>query len=501
MSTHPALERLRSILIESHALGSASALLSWDQETMMPKQGIEGRADVLAQLAGLAHERFVRAETAAALEQLEAARSDLDDDALAIARETRKDYDRATKVPKELVTAIAQAQSLGQDSWQRARAAADFAMFAPSLERLVDLKRAYAHAVNPNAEPFDVLLDDHEADMSTDFLDTLFSALKARLVPMVEAIASSAVVIDTGPLRRALPLEKQLAFARSVTAAMGFDDGAGRVDRSAHPFCIGIHPGDVRLTWRGQTDDLRPALYGLMHEAGHGLYEQGLPAAWVGTPLASAVSLGIHESQSRLWENMIGRSRAFWTAFLPRLKAAAPGVYDDVDVDAMTRAANEVEPSLIRVEADELTYNLHIVIRFEIERDLFRGRLRVRDLPEAWDAAYATLLGIRPPDAARGVLQDVHWSMGAFGYFPTYTLGNLYAAQFLERAREELGDLDGAIARGDFLPLRDWLRERIHRHGRKYPPRELVRRVTGRDPEIEPFLRHVESKFMPLYRG
>lgn len=501
MATHPAFERLRSILLESHAIGSASALLSWDQETTMPKHGIEARAQVIAQLAGLGHERFVRDETASALEQLERASAELDDDQRAIVRETRKDYDRAARVPKELVTAIAEAQSLGQEAWQRARAASDFAAFAPALERLIELKRAYAHAMNPNAEPLDVLLDDHEADMTTSFLDSLFSALKSRLVPLVERVVSSGVVVDTGPLRRTLPLETQLEFARSVTTAMGFAADAGRVDRSAHPFCIGIHPGDVRLTWRGQPDDLRPALYGMMHEAGHGLYEQGLPAQWVGTPLASAVSLGIHESQSRLWENMVGRSRAFWVAFLPRLKAMAPGVYDDVDVDAMTRAANEVRPSLIRVEADELTYNLHVVVRFEIERDLFRGRLRVQDLPGAWNDAYAALLRVRPADDAHGVLQDVHWSMGAFGYFPTYTLGNLYAAQFLERAREEIPDLDASIERAEFAPLREWLRDRIHRHGRKYAPRELVRRVTGRDPEIEPFIRHVESRLLPLYRG
>lgn len=499
MTTHPAFTRLRSILLESHALSSASALLSWDQETMMPERGIDARAQVMAQLAGLAHERFVRAETAAALEALERAGSDLDDDVQAIVRETRRDYDRATKVDKELVTALAEAQSLGQDAWQRARAAADFRAFAPALTRLIDLKQAYAHAVNPDVEALDVLLDDHEAEMSTAVLDTLFAALKARLVPLVESITSSGVVVDTSPLRRPLALETQLAFARTVTSAMGFSSDAGRVDGSAHPFCIGIHPGDVRLTWRGQVDDLRPALFGLMHEAGHGLYEQGLPDAWVGTPLGSAVSLGIHESQSRLWENMIGRSRSFWVAFLPRLQASAPGVYDDVDVDAITRAANEVRPSLIRVEADELTYNLHVAIRFEIERDLFRGRLAVDALPQAWDDAYEALLGVRPQDAAQGVLQDVHWSMGAFGYFPTYTLGNLYAAQFLEQARADLPDLDGMVERGELLPLREWLRERIHRHGRKYPPRELVKRVTGREPHSEPFLRYLEAKLLPIY--
>lgn len=494
----PRLNDLVAQLRECSDLGAAGALLAWDQETGMPAKGIDGRSSALSTIAGLSHERFTRSQvrdTLAAAEGL----TDLPPAEQALLRETRRDFDRATKVPGDLVRRIARAASQAQAAWVTAKEARDFQAFLPHVQSLLELKTEYAHAVGFAEVPLDALLDDHEAGATVRSIDAQFESLKSELVPLVHAVLSSGTAVDTGPLRRSFDQDTQRAFSADVARAMGFDFEAGRIDRSAHPFCIGIHRGDVRLTWRGQPDDLRPALYGIVHEAGHGLYEQGLPPDRSGTPLCEAVSLGVHESQSRLWENMVGRSRAFWTCFLPRLKERFPGVLDDVTEDAIYHAANEVTPSLIRVEADELTYNLHIILRFELERALFAGDLAARDLPGAFADGMARMIGVRPAHDGDGVLQDVHWSMGAFGYFPTYTLGNLYAADLFEAADRDLGGLDALIEKGELMPLREWLRAKIHVHGRSSTPRDLVANAIGKEPSQDAFMRYARAKFGEVY--
>jgi carboxypeptidase Taq len=477
-------------------LASATALLHWDQETYMPRGGIEGRAAVLSSLAGVIHSKLTAPELADLLATLGDSRAaaEMDDDERTTVALAQRDVTRATRLEPALVRELAAATSLAQAAWAKARDESSFEAFAPHLARVFELKRRAADQIGFEGSPLDAFLDDYEPGTTVAQLETLFDGLVAELAPLVARYGDPARRHDVSPLRRSLPESAQREFAVAVATAFGFDFDRGRLDRSAHPFCQGVHDGDVRITFRAAGEDLRPALYGVIHEAGHGLYEQGLPAAFRRTPIGDAASLGIHESQSRLWENMVGRSESFWRCFLPRLQALAPGRFDDVDVRAAHRAANEVRPSLIRVEADELTYNLHVALRFRIERDLFAGRLEVRDLPAAWNDAMEHFLGIRPTDDREGCLQDIHWSMGAFGYFPTYTLGNLYAAQLLAAARREIGDLDAAFAAGEFRPLLDWLRRNVHAIGRRHKPTELITAATGAPPSARPFLDYLREK-------
>jgi len=501
MDTNERFAALRKILAEVGDLGSAAGLLSWDQETYMPKGGLEGRAAVLSTLAGLAHDAFTGDQVGDLLAGLEEASraGELSDEQIALVGETRRDYDRSVRLPASLVKQLVEARSRALPAWQQARAESDFARFRPHLELLLDLKRQEAQAIGYRQAPFDALLDQYEAGARQSDLEILFRDLQRELQPFVRAILDSGITVDTMPVRQSFDEERQKAFSAEVVRAMGFDFEAGRIDRATHPFCSGIHAGDVRLTWRSQKDDLRPAFFGIVHEAGHGLYEQGLSREWQKTPLGEPASLGVHESQSRLWENLVARGRPFWQYSLPLLKRHFPELQDDIDAERIYRAVNEVRPSLIRVEADELTYNLHIVLRFELECRLFAGELAAADLPEAWNQKMVELLGIRPDSDAGGVLQDIHWSMGAFGYFPTYTLGNLYAAQLFEAAERALGELAPAISRGEFEPLREWLREQVHVHGRRFKPRALIERATGEAPGQAAFMRYVRRKFGEIY--
>jgi len=482
-------DRLFALWGEIRDLENAEALLSWDQETVMPPRGQEARGRALATLAGLKHARLIDPRLSDALEACAAAAapgSELE----AQVREARRQVDRAARVPVELAKALAAATSSGLTAWQEARKKADFQLFRDPLATLIRLRREQAGAIDSTRAPYDVLMDEFEPGATEAELAPLFEKLRAALAPLVRGVAECGHEVDQKPALGHYPPEKQLAFGRMAAERMGFDFAAGRIDRSTHPFCTGFGPGDVRITWRFQEDDFRPALFGIMHEAGHGLYEQGLNPAWQGTPIGPAVSLGVHESQSRLWENLVGRSRAFWTWALPRFVESFPDK-KGLTVDALWPALHAVRPSFIRVEADEVTYNLHVAARFGIESALFRGQLEVDDLPAAWDDAYEDLLGIRPRNMAEGVLQDIHWAMGMFGYFPTYTLGNLINAQLFETARGELGDVEGMVAKGELAPLREWLREKIHRFGSRYPARELVERATGAPLSPEPFLAYV----------
>ena len=474
------------------------ALLDWDQEVCMPRKAASDRANQLALVAGLAHEKLTADELGELLSRLAAQGVDDDPIAATNVREVRRDYDRAVKIPTALVREIAKATTLAKEAWVQARQTADFSRFAPHLEHVLDLKRQVADLIGWTTEPYDALMDEFEPGAKAAEVQRVFDGVKAELVALVSAIKSAPRQPDRSICRRHCPRESQEAFSRRLVEAVAFDFEAGRIDVSTHPFTTSMSPFDVRLTTRYDEHYLPMSLFGALHEAGHALYEQGLDSAHRGTPMAQPVSLGIHESQSRLWENQVGRSHAFWQHFTPDLQRAFPALAD-VTLDEWYFAINAVEPSLIRVEADEVTYGLHIMLRFDLERKLIKGQIAVKDLPAAWNAAMQELLGIVPPDDAKGCLQDIHWSMGIFGYFPTYALGNLYAAQFFEAARRALPDLDDQIARGEMLPLLAWLRENIHRHGMRYRADELVKLVSGRPLSAQPFVDYLQAKFKPLY--
>ena len=486
------------------ALDSAAAVLGWDQETYMPPKGQPGRGRALSALAGLSHEKLTDPRLADAIDAAaEATADDPDGELAAQVREARRSVVRATAVPASLARRMAEVQSRALTSWQAARADADFAAFAPDLREVVALTKEQADcyvAAGLAATPYDALLDEYEPGTTEAALVPLFASLRAELAPLVQAAADSPVVVDEAPCRGSFPADAQRAFAVQVATTMGYDFDAGRLDASTHPFTTSFDPADVRITWRWEDDDWRPGLFGVMHEAGHGLYEQGLPEAWAGTPIGAAVSLGVHESQSRLWENLVGRSRPFWTWAAPRLAQHLPdrAAYD---ADAIWPALHTVTPSFIRVEADEATYNLHVAARFEIERALFAGDLDVDELPGRWDDLYDELLGVRPPSVAEGVLQDIHWSMGAFGYFPTYTLGNLLAAQLFEAAGAAIGRLDDRLADGDLAPLLDWLRTNVHHLASRYPAPDLIERATGAPLQADALLRHLRATTHAVYGG
>ncbi len=494
---------------EIATIQSCAALLSWDQQTYMPPQGTAWRGEQMAYLAGLAHQKQTDPRFGECLEVVE--RSELarnpEEPAAANVREWRRLYRRATQVPAELVEELARVTTTAQQVWQQAKLNDDFAAFRPHLERIVALKREEAAALNadrPDASLYDALLDEYEPGASVAELVPLFRELTARLTPLVRrwALPETAERSQLAQiLEREYPLERQRMFAESAAAAIGYDFAAGRLDVAAHPFCTGIGPGDCRITTRFHPCRFHEAFFGVLHEAGHALYEMHLPAEHFGTPLGSACSLGIHESQSRLWENQVGRSRPFWEHFYPRLVHTFPTVLQDVPLDTFHKAINIVRPSLIRVEADEVTYNLHIVVRFELEVALLGGELPAAELPAAWRDKMQHYLGIVPPDDRQGCLQDIHWSFGGFGYFPTYTLGNLYAAQFMAAARNAIGAdrLAQQFRRGEFRPLREWLTAHIHRHGQRWRADALCRRATGQPLTASPFIDYLHEKYEPLY--
>lgn len=500
-----AYTRLLDRIREAALLGSSAAILHWDQETMMPPRGLEHRARQLEQLARLCHEWTTTPEIGDLLAECEAdpeLTADPESDEATNLREIRRAYDRATRLPKTLVGEIARTTSLAQAEWARARAASDFARFRPWLEKLVHLMREKARCLGwpEGGEAWDALADDYEPGITSKALEPVFTPLRARLAALVAELNERGVRPDERFRSVRLPVDAQMAFVRFVSESLGFDYERGRLDRSTHPFCGGSHADDVRITTRLAEDDLLDGLGSTMHESGHGIYEQGLPGEHFGTPRGSAASLGVHESQSRLWENHVGRSRAFWRWCAPILPRFFGDAASDFDADALYRAANLVRPGFIRVEADEATYDLHVMARHEIELGLLRGELEAADVPAEWNRLYRELLGLRVPDDRRGCLQDVHWSAGLFGYFPTYTLGNLYAAQLVDAARRALPDLDDRIERGDFAALREWLREHVHRHGQRWRPSELIERATGRPPAVEPYLAYLETKLREVYR-
>lgn len=488
------MERVRDI----GRLAAVEQLLEWDQETYMPKKGVQARSQQIALLAGLAHEQLVDDQTQSLLHDAEA---DADDYvAQTNIRETRRAVDRARRIPTELVKQIAQTSSLAKDAWAAARERSDFAAFAPHLTKLVDLKRRVADHVGYEEEPYDALLDEFEPGATASQIAPLFEELRVVTVALIQRIVDAPKKPDGSIIKRHYPTDRQAALSDKMAAAINYDVQAGRCDLTVHPFCTTIGGcGDVRITTRFDEHFLSAGLFGTLHETGHALYEQGLHEQHMFTPMGDSVSLGIHESQSRLWENMVGRSKAFWQYHYADLQKLFAESLADVSLDAFYGAINAVTPSLIRVEADELTYNLHIILRFEMERELLAGRIDVKDIPQLWNKKMTESVGITPPDDRDGCLQDIHWSMGAFGYFPTYTLGNLYAAQFFEQASKDIPKLHDHIAGNDHLPLLHWLRTNIHEHGRRFRAGELVERVTGKPLTIQPFKKYVTQKFSQIY--
>lgn len=507
--THPYHE-LRTLLRDAATLESVGRLLSWDQETYMPHRAAEHRALQTELLAKLEHERNTSPRIGELLKTCESDpefRATGDSPESVNLREIRRDYDKATKLPADLVAELARTGSLAQEAWKHAREKSDFEQFRPWLEKMMGLMRRKAEClgVPTGGELYDALLDQHEPGATARELEGIFTPLASRLSTLIRTCTSSKTKPSDAFLHTQFAANRQHEMGQFVLKAMGFDFDGGRLDVTTHPFCSGMAPGDTRLTTRYRDEKFTDALYGTMHEGGHGLYEQGLPklgtdSRW-GEPLANSISLGIHESQSRMWENFVGRSREFWQWIMPHAKQYAQGNLDGYSVEDAYRAVNIVTPSYIRVEADEATYNLHVMLRFEIERRLFTGDLAVKDVPHAWSKRFKELFGIEVPDDRRGCLQDVHWSFGLVGYFPTYTLGNLYAAQFWETINAQIPDLNARMARGEFLELRNWLRENIHRHGRRYTASQLCERITGKPLSADPLMRHLENKLRPIYQA
>lgn len=501
MERHPVLDELKRRLQEIIHIRAAAAVLGWDQETYMPPRGIVARSQQVSTLARLAHEKFTDPAIGELLQKLEDTalpQWDPDSDEARLVQLVRYLYDRAVKVPSEWVQRFTQLTSEAVPAWREARAKADFSIFKPYLERIVAMSREYAHFFAPFDHIYDPLLEGYERGMKTEQVRALFERVREGQSQLLQRILERPQV-DDRVLHAYYDPQKQLAFAHRLVADIGFDFSRGRIDLSTHPFTTSFSVYDVRFTVRYKQDDLSEVLTGALHEMGHALYEQGIDPKYEDTPLANGASFAVHESQSRMWENLIGRSRAFWTHFFPALKQVFPENLSDVSVDAFYRALNKVQPGFIRVDADEVTYNFHIILRFELEQALLTDDLKVDDLPGAWNEKMQTYLGLRPPDDAKGVLQDIHWSHGSFGYFPTYALGNLISAQLWEAMTKDLGDPYEPIARGEFAPILEWLREKVHRHGAKYPPQELVRRVTGSDITPEPYLAYLERKYTDVY--
>ncbi|MHC5064925.1 MAG: carboxypeptidase M32 [Planctomycetota bacterium] len=490
---------LLRMLREIHLLESTGELLSWDQETMMPAGAVDHRANQLACLARLAHERATAEELGQVLASLPASLEDPVQDANL--REARRAFDRSTRLEAKLVSEIAETSSRAQHAWAAARQDSDFAQFRPWLEKMVKLMRLKADCLREDDMDcdWDALAEGFEPGMRARDLNKLFPPLRAELCQLLQEIRNTGKQAANPIAQVELPLRSQEQMVRMVAERMGFDFNRGRLDRSTHPFCGGTHCSDVRITTRFGKDNFLDALGSTMHEAGHGLYEQGILEEHLGTPMGTAVSLGIHESQSRLWENQVGRSAAFWDWCHPQLAQFFGGAFANFNSQDFYAASNRAEASLIRVEADECSYNLHVMIRFDLELALIAGDLAAADLPTAWNQAYRDYLGLDVPDDRNGCLQDVHWSCGLFGYFPTYTLGNLYSAQFFDKARADLGDLPHEFQVGDFRGLKSWLNEKIHAQGMRYPAAELCRQVTGRELDSSGLINYLRGKLGPLY--
>ncbi|MGC5325012.1 carboxypeptidase M32 [Brevibacillus sp. SYSU BS000544] len=480
----------------------ALAVLHWDMRTQAPRKGMDARSDIIGTLSG---EEFRLATSNEMEEHLEALSEPatfaaLDPITAATVKECKKEFDRSKKLPAEKYQEFVVLTTQAETIWEDARKNNDFASFRPYLEKIIALQLEFIDYWGHNGVKYDTLLDLYEPGMKSAQLDDIFRVLREKTVPLVAAIADSPNKPDTRFFTKHFPVAEQEAFNRFILERIGYDFQAGRLDRSAHPFATSFAPGDVRITTRFKADDFREALWSSIHEAGHAIYEQNISNDLFGTPLCDGTSMGIHESQSRFWENMIGRSIPFWSHFYPDLTKAFPAQFSGISLDQFWRAVNEVSPSLIRVDADELTYNLHIMIRYEIEKGLINQTIEVGDLPTIWNEKMKEYLGVVPANDADGVLQDVHWAGGSFGYFPTYSLGNVYAAQFANTMEKEIPNYNDTLQSGNFAPVRDWLKEKIHRHGKMKSPGELVQEITGESVNATYLVNYLEQKAKEVYK-
>ena len=499
------IQEVKEVLLEIRKLGSIESVLQWDQETYMPEGSGDIRAEHIAYLSSLAHSKHIGEGFRSLLEEIVDMKTGEPLDQKVDAETRRlfyliwKEYRDAAALPLNFVEELSRHSAKSQQVWAKARQQNDYEAFAPYLEKMVQLKKQETEYYGYKTTPYDSLIDKYEPGMTSETITALFDELRVPLIRLVQNIKNSGTVINETPLEQPFDVDKQWEFGIEVVRAMGYDFKHGRQDKSAHPFTTSFHPTDVRITTRFKEDYFKTGLFATIHETGHALYEQGLLAADYGTPFGEPVSLGFHESQSRLWENYIGRSRQFWEHFYPILKKYFRKSLRGVSKKRFYKMINTVTPSLIRVEADEVTYSLHIMLRFEIEKMLINGNLSIKELPEVWNQMMEDYLGIRPPDYKDGVMQDIHWSMGAFGYFPTYALGNLYAAPIMNQARQEIPQLEEQIKTGDLLPMRQWLLEKIHSKGQRLFAEELIRDLTGNPLSAKPFLNYLEEKYSEIY--
>ena len=489
-----ALADLKARFETIDSLGAVSALLAWDLRVTMPPAGAASRGGHLALLQQLGHEALIDPEVGRLIEELRPLEESLDpdsDDACMI-RLARREYDKAVRVPPELSAEMARAGAEAAPIWLEAKATSNFELFLPALERAVDLRRKYIACFDPTDEPYDILLDDFEPETKSADVTRIFAEIKAELVPMIAELRERE--IDASFLTTDFSVEKQQELAHEIIELFGHRPGTWRIDPTEHPFASGTGIDDIRITTHYYPDSLE-SLFSTMHEYGHGLYEHQIRRDIANLPIGNSSSLGIHESQSRLWENLVGRSEPFWRFFYPRLQEYFPGQLGGVDRDTFLTAVNKVEPSLIRIRADEVTYGMHVILRFELEQDIVNGRVELSDLPRIWNERMEEYLGIEVPDNAHGVLQDVHWSAGLIGYFSTYLLGTVMSVQLWEKLVDDVGDVDGQMERGEFGGIRDWLGEHVHASGRKYPPQETLRRAVGSTIDAKPYLAYLKRKY------
>lgn len=494
-------ERLKAHLAEINNLNMAAAVLGWDQQVNMPPGGAEARARQLATLTRLSHELFTSDETKHLLDDAAAEVEGMpyDSDEASMIRVVRQDYELATRLPADFVAELTRETALAHEVWAHARATNNFRHFEPALEKIMALKQKQAEYYGYSEHPYDALLDEYERGITSAQVKAIFDEHRPHLVKLIAAIRENQDRVDDAVLHRYYPEEKQREFGVWVVTAFGYDFTRGRQDKSVHPFCTHFSRNDVRITTRFNENFLNPALFGTMHEAGHAMYEQGIAESLEGTMIGTGTSLGVHESQSRMWENIVGRSRGFWSWAYPKFKEMFPEQTADTSEETFYRAINKVYPSYIRVEADEATYNLHIMLRFELEMELISGKVKVSDLPEEWNDRFEAFIGITPPTDTLGVLQDVHWSSGLVGYFATYALGNMLAAQYYRRAVQERPSIPDDIASGRFDTLRTWLNENIHVHGRKFTSAELTQRLTGEGIQSRYYTEYLQAKYTPIY--
>lgn len=496
------IESLKKQLIEIAHLGTALSLLHWDKEVNIASKSINSRSATTAYLASLIHNKFIAINSDNLLDKL---KQQLDSDKLndqdaVIVSETWRSFEREKKLPESFVHQLAETTSKAQHVWAEARKQNKFSLFKPWLTKIVELKRQEAKLIGYSGSPYDALLDTYEPGMTTENISIILNDLKKFLIPFIKKIASSGIVTDQNITKGLFSADKQLSFNKLIAKKMGFNFEAGRIDQSTHPFTITMHPEDVRFTTRYRENDILYSVGSTIHETGHALYEQGLPVEHFGTPLAESISHGIHESQSRMWENMIGKSKSFWKYFYPVLQKEFPEPFKKISLNDFYKVINIVKPSLIRTEADEVTYNLHIIIRFELEKALIEGSLEVNDLPSAWKTKVKEYLGIDVPTDTLGVLQDVHWSGGSIGYFPTYALGNLYAAQFYSVMSKKIPSLQNKISTGNFSPIKTWLNKNIHAHGKTYKSKDILIKVTGEPLNSRYFCDYLEKKYKSMYK-